>query len=126
MSYHVVVVDDDEIILLLHNKIIQGVGLHDAPKTFNSAHKALDFFDSLSNDGESILLFLDINMPVMDGWGLLDIIHEVDFDKKIEVIMVSSSVDQADKDKAASYSKIINFLEKPFSKENLKQLNVRF
>jgi hypothetical protein len=28
MSYNVVVVDDDEIILLLHNKIIQRVGLH--------------------------------------------------------------------------------------------------
>jgi CheY-like chemotaxis protein len=40
-------------------------------------------------------------MPVMDGWGLLDIIHEADFDKKIE-IMVTSSVDQGDKDKAAS------------------------
>jgi hypothetical protein len=26
-------------------------------------------------------------MPVMDGWGLLDIIHEADFDKKIEIIM---------------------------------------
>jgi CheY-like chemotaxis protein len=50
-------------------------------------------------------------MPVMDGWGLLDIIHEADFDKKIEIIMVTSSVDQGDKDKAASYSKIIDFLE---------------
>jgi CheY-like chemotaxis protein len=38
----------------------------------------LDFFD-LSNDEEPILLFLDINMPVMDGWGLLDIIHEEGF-----------------------------------------------
>jgi CheY-like chemotaxis protein len=81
MSYNVVVVDDDEIILL-HNKIIQRVWPPDSPKTFNSAHKALTFFNSLSNDGESILLFLDINMPVMDGWGLLDIIHEADFDKK--------------------------------------------
>jgi CheY-like chemotaxis protein len=39
-------------------------------------------------------------MPVMDGWGLLDIIHEADFDKKIEIIMVTS-VDQGDKDKAS-------------------------
>jgi CheY-like chemotaxis protein len=40
-------------------------------------------FDSLSNDEEPILLFLDINMPVMDGWGLLDIIHEEGLIKKI-------------------------------------------
>jgi CheY-like chemotaxis protein len=37
----------------------------------------LDFFDSLSNDEEP-MLFLDINMPVMDGWAL-DIIHEEGF-----------------------------------------------
>jgi CheY-like chemotaxis protein len=126
MSYNVVVVDDDEIILFLHSKIIQAVGLHNSPKTFNSALKALEFFESLSSDGDPILLFLDINMPVMDGWGLLDIIHQDDFDKKIEVIMVTSSVDQEDKDKAAFYSKIIHFVEKPFSKANLIDLKLDF
>lgn len=126
MSYNVVVVDDDEIILFLHSKIIQAVGLHNSPKTFNSAAKALEFFDSLSSDDEPILMFLDINMPVMDGWGLLEIIHQEDFDKKIEVIMVTSSVDQEDKDKAAWYSKIIHFVEKPFSKAILIDLKLDF
>lgn len=119
------VVDDDEIILFLHSKIIQSVGLHKSPKTFSSARKALDFFDSLSPETAPILLFLDINMPVMDGWGLLDIIHQETFDKKIEVVMVTSSVDQRDKDRAASYSKIIEFVEKPFSKAHLEQLALR-
>jgi CheY-like chemotaxis protein len=86
----------------------------------------LEFFDTLSNDVDPVLLFLDINMPVMDGWGLLDIIHREDFDKKIEVIMVTSSVDQRDKDKAASYSKIINFVEKPLNKASLRLLNFLF
>jgi CheY-like chemotaxis protein len=57
----------------------------------------------------------------MDGWGLLDIIHEEGFNKKL-IIMVTSSVDQEDKDKAASYSKIIHFVEKPFSKADLQEL----
>jgi CheY-like chemotaxis protein len=70
----------------------------------------LDFFD-LSNDEEPILLFLDINMPVMDGWGLLDIIHEEGFNKK-KLVMVTFCR-SGDKDKA-SYSKIIHFVEKPF------------
>lgn len=125
MVYNVVVVDDDEIILFLHSKIIQVVGLHKSPKTFNSALKALDFFDSLSDDATPILLFLDINMPVMDGWGLLDVIHQEDFDKKIHVVMVTSSVDQADKEKAALYDRVIDFVEKPFSKANLEKLKLR-
>ncbi|SDW06579.1 response regulator [Flavobacterium degerlachei] len=124
MNYNVVVVDDDEIVLFLHSKIIQAVGLHESPKTFNSALKALEFFKSVPDD-TPILLFLDINMPVMDGWGLLDIIHQEDFDKKIEVVMVTSSVDQGDKDKAESYSKIIEFVEKPFSRTNMETLKLR-
>jgi len=126
MSYQVVIVDDDEIILFLHSKIIQGIGLDLSPKTFNSALKALEFFENLSIDDEPILLFLDINMPVMDGWGLLDIIHQEDFDNKIEIVMVTSSVHQADKDKATFYSKIIHFVEKPFSKANLLALKLDF
>jgi CheY-like chemotaxis protein len=122
MNYNVVIVDDDELVLFLHSKIIEVVGLHQSPRTFNTAIKALEFFETLPNDTMPILLFLDINMPVMDGWGLLDIIHKNDFGKKIEVIMVTSSVDQRDKDRAASYSKIIDFVEKPFSKANLLAL----
>ncbi|WP_040473633.1 response regulator [Flavobacterium frigoris] len=122
MSYNIVVVDDDEIILFLHSKIIQAVGLCKEPKTFSSAIKALIFFESIADDAAPILLFLDINMPIMDGWGLLDIIHQESFSKIIKVIMVTSSVDQADKDKAKSYSKIIDFVEKPFSKANLLAL----
>jgi CheY-like chemotaxis protein len=38
-------------------------------------------------------------MPVMDGWGLLDIIH---FEGEIKVVMVTSSVDRADKEKPHS------------------------
>jgi CheY-like chemotaxis protein len=125
MNYNVVVVDDDEIILFLHSKIIQAVGLHKSPKTFKSAMEALDFFESLSDNLVPILLFLDINMPVMDGWDLLDVIHREDFDKKIEVVLVTSSVDQEDKDKARSYSKIIEFVEKPFRKANLEELKLR-
>jgi CheY-like chemotaxis protein len=71
----------------------------------------LDFFDSLSNDEEP-MLFLDINMPVMDGWAL-DIIHEEGFNKKISYYEFFCRSGR--QDKAASYSKIIHFVEKPFS-----------
>jgi CheY-like chemotaxis protein len=45
------------------------------PKNFNSA-ESLFFFENRPNKEEPVLLFLDINMLVMDGWGLLDSIHQ--------------------------------------------------
>jgi CheY-like chemotaxis protein len=73
-------------------------------------------FDSLSNDEEPILLFLDINMPVMDGWGLLDIIHEEGLIKKISYYGYFFCRSGRQR-QGTSYSKIIHFVEKPFIKQ---------
>lgn len=65
MNYNLVIVNDDEFVLFLHSYIIQDVRLHKSPKTFNSAPKALDFFATLAENTTAILLFSDVNMPVM-------------------------------------------------------------
>lgn len=93
MNYNVVVVDD-EIVLLLHSILIKAIELDKSPKTFNSVIKALDFLECLSEKTMPVLLFLDINMPVKHGWYLLDISHKGDFDKKTEVVVLTSSIDQ--------------------------------
>ncbi|MFV8326078.1 response regulator [Flavobacterium sp. ZS1P14] len=125
MDFTIAVVDDDTIILFLHKKIIQKEKLEEAPHTFNSAKKALDFFDTLPDDAKPILLFLDINMPVMNGWDLLEVIHQDGFKKEIHVVMVTSSVDASDKEKAFSYSKVIDFVEKPLDDQVLQRLKLR-
>ena len=115
MDFTVAIVDDDEILLMVHKKILQITNFHSNPQTFNSAKKALDFFASLSDKTKPVLLLLDINMPEMNGWDLLNIIHQEDFKQEIYVVMVSSSVNMSDKEKAFSFSKVIDVVEKPFN-----------
>lgn len=126
MNFTVAVVDDDNIILFMHKKILQKAKFQESPHIFNSAKKALDFFDTIHDSAKPILLFLDINMPVMDGWDLLDVIHQENFEKEVHVVMVTSSVDASDKEKAFSYSKVIDFVEKPLDEDVLKGLKLRF
>ena len=126
MNLIVAVVDDDNVILFLHKKILQKAKFDESLYTFNSAKKALDFFDKLPDNAEPILLFLDINMPVMNGWDLLEVIHQVGFEKEVHVVMVTSSVDASDKEKAFSYSKVIDFVEKPLDELALQRLKLRF
>lgn len=125
MNFTVVVVDDDNIILFLHKKILQKEKFQESPHVFNSAKKALDFFDKIPDSAKPILLFLDINMPVMNGWDLLDVIHQENFEKEVHVVMVTSSVDASDKEKAFSYSKVIDFVEKPLDEQALQRLKLR-
>ena len=126
MNLIVVVVDDDNVILFLHKKILQKAKFDESLYTFNSAKKALDFFDKLPDNAEPILLFLDINMPVMNGWDLLEVIHQVGFEKEVHVVMVTSSVDASDKEKAFSYSKVIDFVEKPLGELALQRIKLNF
>jgi CheY-like chemotaxis protein len=64
------------------------------------------------------LIFLDINMPVMDGWEFLDACIEENRDT-IPVFLLSSSINPADKERAMNYSQVHGFLSKPFTSEKL-------
>jgi CheY-like chemotaxis protein len=122
MQFKTVIVDDDEMCLLLHKHFIETTNFHDAPKTFNAAQKALDFLAGLPDNSVPVLMFLDINMPVMNGWDLLNMLDKDSFDQKVYVVMVSSSVDTVDKEKAFSFSRVIDFIEKPFDENDIERL----
>jgi CheY-like chemotaxis protein len=81
-----------------------------------------EFTDSIP-DGNAIL-FLDINMPTMDGWEFLEAFNTFreSIKKKLKVYMLSSSVDPADVERANVNPNVISFLEKPLSKEILVEM----
>ena len=59
------------------------------------------------------IVLLDVNMPVMSGWDLINKLKEADIHTKMSVIMVTSSFDPEDRKKADSYDCIIDYIEKP-------------
>src|ERR1700733_5165892 len=106
MRCTIAIIDDDDICLLLHQKVIESFWDKAEIQTFNTAGKALDFM-RIADKTIPLLLFLDINMPGISGWDLLKIIQQDDFALKVFVILVSSSVDTADKKRAQQFSKVI-------------------
>ena len=56
-------------------------------------------------------MLLDLNMPIMNGWQFLDTLIGIDpdFANKLKIVVLSSSVDPKDKEKAADYPNIILF-----------------
>jgi CheY-like chemotaxis protein len=67
-------------------------------------------------------------MPNMDGWGFLDAFTALsDLNKKGHfVTMITSSIDQADKEKAFSYPDVKDFIQKPVSVQLLKEFLMNF
>ena len=70
----------------------------------------------------SYLIFLDINMPVMSGWELLEHLQAHPNPEKFFVIMVTSSVDSKDHERARSYPQVLGYFEKPLEDRSFKKL----
>jgi len=113
MSLKVLIVDDDKMIKLVHKMMVLKSGLCTEPLVFDDGKSAFDFLVSKHTDFDNYLVLLDINMPIMNGWEFLDAIQGKEFEKKLIVVMVTSSVDTGDRNKAKEYPQIIDFLEKP-------------
>ena len=121
MDSKILVIDDDSIILFIHRTMIKNSGITAQVEYFLSAELALQYIIE-HKDTSNFLLLLDINMPVMNGWELLDVLKECAFKERIHVVMVTSSINEADRTKAASYEQVYDYLTKPIKVSDFAEL----
>jgi response regulator of citrate/malate metabolism len=66
------------------------------------------------------MIFLDINMPKMNGWDFLDAYQQVE--DKVKVYMLSSSINSKDIQKSETYEVVNGFICKPLVVEKLSEI----
>lgn len=120
-NINVILVDDDEIVLFLNKVLLRKADFHPSPKLFTKAKDCLEYLNS-KNDHNPCLLFLDINMPEMNGWEFLDEIENMESNSHIMVVIVSSSIDKSDHERATNNPFVIDYIEKPIYKTRLLAL----
>jgi CheY-like chemotaxis protein len=93
---------------------------------YNNPEIALKDIVALRNNQPELnpLLLIDINMPEMNGWEFIEALNEQmpETDNQYLGMILSSSVDPADIDKAKSYQRIVKFLTKPFTLDTTELL----
>jgi len=118
---NLLLIDDDEIFTFMTKRIIEKTNLAEQIKIFVNGKEAIDFLTSVSGKPELLpeIIFLDLSMPILDGWGFLEeyILLKPKFGKKITLYIISSSVSPKDHERAKSYSEVSDFIIKPMSKE---------
>ncbi|UBZ08288.1 response regulator [Salegentibacter mishustinae] len=122
------IIDDDKIYVNLVKKIIEIKKLSKNLLIFKNGREALDHFKLiLENATEDVLpdiIFLDINMPVMDGWEFLNEFIKIknNFEKKITLYVVSSSIDPRDLERARSFNLVTDYLIKPIELKKFEKI----
>jgi CheY-like chemotaxis protein len=124
----VCIIDDDFIYQFLAKEEIAYTNMVESVIFFNNGDKAVQFLTStLGNNDQAVLpdiIFLDINMPVMDGWEFLEAyaILKPQLGKNITIYVVSSSTDVRDFDRAKAISDVSDYIIKPVSGNQLKNI----
>jgi CheY-like chemotaxis protein len=118
-------IDDDRIYQFTAKRIIELVNPMQKVLVFSNGKEAIDFFSEQALTQEQLpdVIFLDINMPVMNGWEFLDAYNAIKtaLDKQISIYMVSSSVDEKDKIRSKNFD-VKDFIEKPIDKEMMLEI----
>ncbi len=122
------IIDDDRIYVNLVKKIIETKKLCHNLLIFNDGKQSIDYFETslanLNHKDIPEIIFLDLNMPVMDGWEFLDRFTKIrdKFSKKISLYVVSSSINPTDINRAKSSPNVHDYLIKPVNIKELEEI----
>jgi CheY-like chemotaxis protein len=122
----VLLVDDDAGTNFLNRMVLEDAEVAKQIQTVLNGKEAIQFLANVEKEelSDPMLILLDINMPVMDGWEFLNAYRELNGKPKrdIIIVMLTTSLNPADKERAESISEIAGFKTKPLSREMLHEI----
>ena len=128
----ILLVDDNEVDNMVNLRMMEKSNFAENIFTFTSGKGALEFFkniDRISNFPENLIpqiIFLDINMPVMNGFAFIKAINKLS--KKItdnlRIVLLSQSDSPQDIKQAKTLNYVVEYVVKPLNEAKLKELKI--
>ncbi len=123
---NILLVDDDHATNFINKKVITNYGCTENITVFTNAEDAIAYLIRNAKEGNSQpdLIFLDINMPAMNGWEFLEEYKGLtDKEKaKIVVVMLTTSLNPDDYERAQANDEIDDFKNKPLTPQTLAEI----
>ncbi|WP_044404153.1 response regulator [Lacinutrix sp. Hel_I_90] len=124
MKKEIFIIDDDPIYTMIVSMMINDIDASLPINECKNGEIGLEKLEKIKNAKHEVIVLLDINMPVLNGWNFLETIEKHDFYKlpQLLIVMVSSSVDESDILRSQQYKSVSSFYHKPLEKKDLKTI----
>lgn len=126
----ILLVDDYDADNFIHRLVVERYGCAEHIEVSRDGKQAIDYLKSCVANDKPLpeLIFLDINMPVMNGWEFLEQFHTLRDSKPggAVVVMLTTSLNPDDRARAESYPEVRSFTYKPLTESRLDELLKEF
>jgi CheY-like chemotaxis protein len=127
----VMLVDDNNIDNFIHEKMIKKKGFANTVYVHSSVLSGLEFLKNMEAiqsffpDMIPKIIFLDINLPMLDGFQFLDEFEKFsqELKSKIKIVILTSSIDPSDLKRSKTYESVVDYCYKPLSENHLNDLS---
>lgn len=121
----IVLIDDDKLYTEVVKRRLCGFGFRNKVRVFLDGTPAIEYIRALSNNlnfQETILILLDLKMPVMDGWAFLDEFGKFDyqFKERFKIVVITNFIGMEQRNRAIAYKEVIGYYHKPFNKTSVR------
>lgn len=120
------IIDDDPIFIYGTKRLMAEVDFCNNILVFENGQDAIDGLNKITASGEKLpaVIFLDLNMPIMNGWEFLEDFVKIPNNnrKKVTIFIISSSIDPRDLERIKNYKVVNNYILKPISNEDLRSV----
>jgi CheY-like chemotaxis protein len=122
----VLLVDDDHSTNFFHRLVLHNANIAEQIEVSINGEQALEYLQEALIEGNPLpeFIFLDINMPVMDGWEFLRAFDRLDNTVKrhCNIVILTTSINPDDREFALKQPNVKDFRNKPLTVEMLEEL----
>ena len=123
-----VLIDDSDIDLFIQRRFLEVYNFSQQLILYRSAEEALNWLKMLNGETPPDVIFLDLNMPDVDGFSFLENFETLtdNVREKAKIVVLTSSNNKKDKEQAFANKNVIQFITKPLKQSDIEDLKKRF
>ncbi len=126
----ILLIDDDEATNFIHKLVIKRMGCAEKVVVAQNGIEAMEYLQKEENGvcPKPDLIFLDINMPGMNGWGFLEEYHKLAEEQrgKVILVMLTTSLNPDDMEKARNIPDVNGFKNKPLTTHLINDIMAQY